>query len=259
MPTPRNSSLKVYEMADIRIFQTFHKSFVRNTESDWIVPIGVNGYYEAGLLSDAKNDNISHLNPYYCELTAQYWVWKNCRHDYVGFYHYRRYLNFCVDKTYESSGQVIAKPSEAAVSYLSSEAQLQRLERLLTVAPVILPNPQPTLPSISGQYLGCVSREPWDKFIAELLAADEPKSQVESYFGELTSAPMCNVMVMRWDLFSSYLSDLFPILDRIFGEIGPKYDTYNNRYPGFIAERYLGYWIHSRRIPFCTVPMIFLD
>lgn len=246
-------------MMDIRIFQTFHKSFIRNSTCDWIIPIGVNGYHEPGFLMDSDKKNISHLNPYYCELTAQYWVWKNCRHDYVGFYHYRRYLNFCVDRTYEGIGQVAVTPSEIAINYLSSDAQLDRLERLLKVAPVILPKPHPMLPSISAQYLGCVASEPWERFISELFKLGEPRSQVESYFSEFTYAPICNVMVMRWDIFSSYLSDLFAVLDPIFGEIGSNFDTYNNRYPGFLAERYLGYWLHSRRIQSSFVPMVFLD
>ena len=29
------------------------------------------------LLGDNTGNNISEKNPYYCELTAQYWAWKN--------------------------------------------------------------------------------------------------------------------------------------------------------------------------------------
>lgn len=47
----------------------------------------------ADMIGDNTGDNISEKNPYYCELTAQYWAWKNL-HDveYVGFCHYRRFL-----------------------------------------------------------------------------------------------------------------------------------------------------------------------
>ena len=47
-----------------------------------------------GMLLDNEGDNISFKNKSYCELTTQYWAWKNQTADYYGFCHYRRYFSF---------------------------------------------------------------------------------------------------------------------------------------------------------------------
>ena len=44
------------------------------------------------ILGDNEGENISNLNPYYCELTATYWAWKNLDSEYKGICHYRRYF-----------------------------------------------------------------------------------------------------------------------------------------------------------------------
>lgn len=48
----------------------------------------------ADMAGDDTGENISSKNPYYSEMTVQYWAWKNL-HDveYVGFCHYRRFFN----------------------------------------------------------------------------------------------------------------------------------------------------------------------
>ena len=39
-----------------------------------------------------EGDNIDYLNPWYCELTGLYYLWKHVDDDIVGLEHYRRYF-----------------------------------------------------------------------------------------------------------------------------------------------------------------------
>jgi hypothetical protein len=50
------------------------------------------------MIGDDTGENISAKNPFYCELTAQYWAWKNLKAEYVGLCHYRRYFQKKITK-----------------------------------------------------------------------------------------------------------------------------------------------------------------
>ena len=82
---------------DIKILVASHKK-AEMPEDSMYLPVHVGrALYpdrEFGYQSDAEGDNISIKNPYYCELTALYWAWKNLKADYVGLAHYRRHFSY---------------------------------------------------------------------------------------------------------------------------------------------------------------------
>ena len=77
---------------DIRIFIACHKpTYVPENPIFYPVQVGtalMEKRLEHMAYRDNEGDNISGKNPDYCELTAQYWAWKNIDCDYYGFFHY---------------------------------------------------------------------------------------------------------------------------------------------------------------------------
>ncbi len=81
---------------NIKILVAHHrKSDVINDNIYLPIQVGKNlSSEDLGIQGDNVGDNISDLNPLYCEMTAAYWGWKNISADYVGLCHYRRYFTF---------------------------------------------------------------------------------------------------------------------------------------------------------------------
>jgi hypothetical protein len=243
----------------LQIYQTFHKEFPRNKNISWIKPITVNNFKMLDEQSDSIGVNISHLNPYYCELTAQYWALKNTRSNFIGFYHYRRYLNYLSDTGIHENSAININQSQPMIDFLTSENQLSKLMTLLNFADVVIPKKMLCLPSISGQYLQAVKSDPWHLFIEILQNKYSNEINASLFFDNLTYSSVCNMFVMKWDLYEVYCNDMFKIIDTIFNIIGMNYDVYNNRYPGFLAERFLGFWLYVNKVRTVEVPMIVIS
>ena len=74
---------------------------------------------------------MSRKNPQYCELTAQYWGWKNLQADYVGLCHYRRLFyfgdqTFKLDLRNQIVGEVMT-PYTLQKYGLNDEAAMRRI------------------------------------------------------------------------------------------------------------------------------------
>ena len=81
---------------NLKIAVAYHKSSLI-VNNNILLPIHVGksiSKVKLDMQGDDEGDNISHKNPYYCELTALYWLWKNTTADYKGLFHYRRFFTF---------------------------------------------------------------------------------------------------------------------------------------------------------------------
>ena len=111
----------------IRLFVSCHKA-AKLIRDEVLTPIQLGAMgakpIEKGMAKDSEGDNISELNPMYCEMTAQYWAWKNVDLDYYGFCHYRRYFNFSNKRFIEDEyGNIREKyPSDSMIEKYGLDA-----------------------------------------------------------------------------------------------------------------------------------------
>lgn len=117
-PVPDVECLKYHgtpEKPDIKIFVSHRIDQESETiDNPLYIPVRCGAIYDdredVTMLGDDTGDNISEKRMSYCELTVQYWAWKNVEADYYGLCHYRRYLSFA-EKKYKTNenGQVFEK------------------------------------------------------------------------------------------------------------------------------------------------------
>lgn len=121
-------------MADIKIIVACHKPS-ELPKNKLFMPVQVGSALAANLMDmkhDDTGDNISTKNSSYCELTAQYWAWKNVKADYYGLCHYRRFLCFKPHKNDKRNlrGQIEANAlDEYNIKYfgLDDEAYMRKI------------------------------------------------------------------------------------------------------------------------------------
>ena len=246
--------------ARIRIFISAHKP-AAFPDCASMVPIQVGAETAErtleGTLYDNAGENISTLNPMYCELTAQYWAWKNAHADYYGFCHYRRYFDFSdVEHPQNDYGEVMDTfiNERAARRYGFDDASIARAVDGWDV----ITSPVNDTRLIDGSTS---LKEHWTRnrhlrlrdlrHTYDILCARHPEYR-EDADAVLNghAAAFCNMFIMRREIFFAYCEWLFPILKEFCETADFTHaDVETLRTPGHLSERLLNIWLaHQRRV-----------
>ncbi|MDD5940562.1 MAG: DUF4422 domain-containing protein [Lachnospiraceae bacterium] len=243
-------------MKNVKVFISCHKpSDVLKDEV--FAPIQVGSSAEGHslipeILHDNEGDNISSLNPSYCELTAQYWAWKNLKLDYYGFCHYRRYFNLSGTKFPEDSYGNIIEPyltEDAADRYCLHGEDVRRLTEQYDV----VVTERKDLRKMPGRY-----STPAQQFAAapflhgedyrlmlDIIDERYPEySRAAHQFSDGHFASFCNMFIMRADLFDQYCSWMFGVLEEFCRRRDMRmYSIEALRTPGHLSERLLNIFL----------------
>lgn len=201
-----------------------------------------------GLPGDDTGDNISALNPYFCELTLLYWMWKNATDDVLGLVHYRRYFapraRALVFAGAAGSGQPIAAADDFA--------EIGPTHDLLLAEPVRFQLQPIGLPiSNEQQYSACVVG--LDLPILRGVIAETTPDYLDCYDYVMrdNACSLYNMLVGRKAAVDAYAEWLFPLLFLLETRIPYRsYPPYQARVFGFLAERLLTVWAARNRMRF---------
>lgn len=238
-------------MNKIALFVSCHKPCeVLNNDIVRPIQVGsaINGRLDAFSLHDDDGDNISDKNRMYCELTAQYWAWKNYDADYYGFMHYRRYFSFS-DEKYEEDGYGNIRLPYIKKEYVDKlgldEETVQRTVSSVDVVSVASEDvfQLDGTDSVYEHYKNSPHHHIADlDLIVEIIKEKYPQySDITQRYLSGRSAYFCNMFVLKRDLFFSYCEWLFDILEEYERRASiEEYDVNEYRVAGFLAERLWG-------------------
>lgn len=251
----------MYDNQPIRIFITTHKK-VDVPSGHILQPVQV-GLQPGSprfpwAFHDDEGDNISDKNPMYCELTTQYWAWKNIDAEYYGFCHYRRYFNFS-NTSYPENPY-----GEIMDDYIDADAIVKYGLNDQTIAEAV--HGYDVITTKYGDLREIIDRHGTPKAVWEsapklldedlhhmydILCTRYPdykQDAIDFLMGNRSC--FCNMFIMRKDIFLDYCTWLFPLLEEFEKHTNMQfYSKEALRTPGHLAERLLNiYLMHHKRV-----------
>ena len=232
---------------DVKIFMCTHKPF------SYVPPLCVavcggsklNPPPDGAIPDYGDRGSISEKNPEYCELTVQYYAWKNEKLDSYGFCHYRRFLSFyeAEKRPYLVFGKLSSKQKKRLIP--TADDILEKTGKY----DIIIPKAEDMGMNVYQKYVDSehLFGEDIDLFIKILkdkypylaAASDEYMMQNKQYF--------CNMFVMKREIFYDYSERLFSLLFEFDKHKKMHGDFQKDRTDGYLAERFLGVYLTYAR------------
>ena len=230
----------------MKLYVATHKSYNQVQDQDLYIPILVGANKNIGeknyLRDNQGDDNISDRNFTFCELTGLYWIWKNSKDDIVGLCHYRRY--FGKNKRFFKQNSILTKND---------------ILKQLNDYDVILPSKG------MNEYNGYTAEgffnknhdhEVWE--MCRQIISENNKDYLDAFnwFSKEKTGYCYNMFIMSREMMDEYCSWLFPILFELDKKIDySRYDSYNTRMIGFVAERLINVWVHKKQLTVKEFPV----
>lgn len=218
-------------MENLKIYILTHKKF-EYEKSDIYEPL-LNGSAllenDFGYIRDDAGDNISKLNPYYAELTGEYWAWKNSDADIIGFCHYRRYF---------------------VKNILLKKLEKKEITNILNKYDIILPHKLKLdltnleFIEIEGKKTNTCERKEDYNLLRKILEDESP--EYLKYYDEVLNGKeifLYNMFICRREIADDYFEWVFNILEKFKEQNDFSSYGENKRVLGYLSERLLNVYV----------------
>lgn len=226
-------------MEDIIIYVLTHKKFDEEYDENLYKPLLNGSYFNSENLNYLKDDtgeNISKLNPYFAELTGEYWAWKNSNAEIIGFNHYRRWFvrNLKFDK-------------------LTKEDILDDLKK----NDIILPQKSTLKKSVKETIIEGLKKSPdygakWEDYVKLGNILKESFPEYYDSYEKIMNGKSCysnNMFICRFEIADKYFTWLFEVFDILKKEIDfSQYPEDNKRVFGFFSETLLTVFVDKHNL-----------
>lgn len=245
-------------MNNIKIIVATHKD-AQFPDDEIFLPIQVgkkNAKTKIPIQGDDEGDNISEKNPNYCELTAQYWAWKNLKNiDFIGLCHYRRYFKIENKKLFNRDKYVIPF-SELSLVKIDEK----KLKKILSKYDIIISKPIIYPYDLHTNY--CYAHLYDDYQILKYIIQTKYPEYLESFnhiFSNNNKLSHYNMMIASFSLFADYSVWLFDVLNEVEKKVKISEYPFQKRVFGYMSERLLMVYIHYNKLKTKHLPVYFLD
>lgn len=184
-----------------------------------------------GFMTDNIGENISEKNDSFCELTAQYWAWKNLHCKYIGLCHYRRYFS----KTFDEKS----------------------LEKELANYDIILARPVNVGNSILNYWEANLVNEDIHIFYQYMIARfPHLKVEIDDFFVRGSKYSPCNMFICDKKLFDDFASWQFSILFDLEKIIKLSSYSRSRRIFGYLSEGLLPFYASLKHLKIKFYPLV---
>ncbi|WP_281165635.1 DUF4422 domain-containing protein [Liquorilactobacillus sicerae] len=237
---------------EAEIYVVSHKKIVL-PNNDLYYPIQVGSKKERfpGFLQDDQGQNIANKNPHYCELTAQYWAWKNRQTKIQGIVHYRRFFanHFGRNKVIRS------QPFDQIITNHFINQLLAKHQMILPPASRFFEHNLWAHYRFQHQLIGLSATR-------RVIQRDFPAylPAFEQVMFHQRKAHMYNMLITYHQIFNNYSQWLFSILEKVEEQVDiSNFSVYEQRIFGFLSEFLLNIWVKHNQIDFVEVPLILTE